>query len=788
MRRAGRPASPTGGVAPVPAPEIVPALDLLQGLDAIVWEADPRTFRFRFVSDRAEAILGYPVARWLEEPDFWVAHLHPEDRERTVAACRAATEAGRDHALEYRMVAADGRAVWLQDLVRVVTDGAGRPVALRGVMVDVTDRRRAEEELRRSEERYRLLFEGSPQPMWIYDTGSLRFLAVNDAAVRLYGYAREEFLAMTIEGIRTPEDVPRVRELVRGPRPAVHRVGRRVHRRKDGTPLPVDVVSFAVDFDGRPARLVLATDATEIARAEEERRLAEEERRRAEERFRALVEHLPAIVYIDEPDPGRGGLARPVYVSPQVETILGYSPEEWLSDPDLWLRVMHPADRERVREEDRRTEETGEPFDVEYRALTREGRTVWFHDVAVPLEEAGERRRWMGVMLDVTARKAAEEELTERDAHLRLLLEEVPAVIWSVDPELRFTSSTGGGLSALGLRPGEVVGTTLEEFFGTDDPAFPAIAAHRRALAGEPVDYELVWAGRSYHSHVEPLRGADGTVRGAVGVAIDLTDRNAAEEELRRSYELLRRTDAQRRELMARLVRAQEEERRRIAADIHDDAVQKMTAVGLRLEALARRVQGEEARELLARLQATVGTTIGRLRTLLFELRPPALDRAGLADALREHLAQLRDEAGLSVHLEDRAPGPLPEEIKITAYRIAQEALANVRKHAAARSVRVVLDALDGGLLVRVADDGAGFRPAEPSVAGPGHLGLESMRERAEQAGGWLQVRSRPGAGTTVEAWLPLTGDATSPGPGAPTHGSRGPAVPTHGSPDPSAP
>ncbi|HWO69826.1 MAG TPA: PAS domain S-box protein, partial [Actinomycetota bacterium] len=426
----------------MPAPEILPALDLLQGLDAIVWEADPATLRFRFVSDRAEAILGYPVARWLEQPDFWVAHLHPEDRERTVAACLAATEAGRDHALEYRMVAADGRAVWLRDAVRVVTDGAGRPVALRGVMVDVTDRRRAEDELRRSEERYRLLFERNPQPMWIFDTESLRFLAVNDAAVRLYGYSREEFLAMTIEDIRPPEDVPRVRALVRGRRPEVHRVGRRIHRRKDGSPLPVDIVSFAVDFDGRPARLVLATDATEIARAEEERRRAEEERRRAEERFRTLVENLPAIVYIDEPDASRGGRARPVYVSPQVETILGYSPEEWLADPDLWLRVVHPEDRGRVEEADLRTEETGEPFDVEYRALARDGRAVWFHDVAVPLEDTGGGRRWMGVMLDVTARRAVEEELAEREAHLRLLLEEVPAVIWSVDADLRFTSST----------------------------------------------------------------------------------------------------------------------------------------------------------------------------------------------------------------------------------------------------------------------------------------------------------------------------------------------------------
>ena len=119
--------------------------DLVQTIDAIVWEADPATFQFTFVSDRAEAILGYPVAQWLAEPDFWVNHLHPADREQAVAFCVAATAEGRDHEFEYRVLAADGRVVWLRDLVRVVKDKAGRVRQLRGVMVDITARKRTEE-------------------------------------------------------------------------------------------------------------------------------------------------------------------------------------------------------------------------------------------------------------------------------------------------------------------------------------------------------------------------------------------------------------------------------------------------------------------------------------------------------------------------------------------------------------------------------------------------------------------------------------------------------------------
>src|SRR6185436_20813019 len=94
-------------------------LELVDTLDAIVWEGDARTLSFSFVSQRAEKILGYPLSRWLEDPTFWVDHLHPEDRERAVQFCQEATRAGEDHAIEYRMIAADGRLVWLRDLVRV---------------------------------------------------------------------------------------------------------------------------------------------------------------------------------------------------------------------------------------------------------------------------------------------------------------------------------------------------------------------------------------------------------------------------------------------------------------------------------------------------------------------------------------------------------------------------------------------------------------------------------------------------------------------------------------------
>ena len=120
---------------------------LVESVQAIVWSADPDTFRFTYVSPEAETLLGYPVGRWIDNAAFWPSRIHPEDRDRVIADCTAATAAGQDHTIEYRMIAADGRIVWLRDIVRVVM-GAERPRELIGVMVDITDRKRAEEEIR----------------------------------------------------------------------------------------------------------------------------------------------------------------------------------------------------------------------------------------------------------------------------------------------------------------------------------------------------------------------------------------------------------------------------------------------------------------------------------------------------------------------------------------------------------------------------------------------------------------------------------------------------------------
>ncbi len=209
-----------------------------------------------------------------------------------------------------------------------------------------------------------------------------------------------------------------------------------------------------------------------------------------------------------------------------------------------------------------------------------------------------------------------------------------------------------------------------------------------------------------------------------------------------------------RRVLMCRLVRAQEEERKRIAVEIHDDAVQVMTAVNLHLSPLIEHLEGQEYQREGRQVQETVRLTIGRLRRLLFQLIPPELQLYGLASSLRLLLETLQEDSGVRWELEDRLIEEPAPGAALVVYRIVQEALGNVRKHTGASNVRLRVASGEGGVDVRIEDDGCGT--SRTTQHEPGHLGVVGMGARAEMSGGRLRVGSVPGHGTIIEFWIPI--------------------------------
>jgi two-component system sensor histidine kinase UhpB len=217
---------------------------------------------------------------------------------------------------------------------------------------------------------------------------------------------------------------------------------------------------------------------------------------------------------------------------------------------------------------------------------------------------------------------------------------------------------------------------------------------------------------------------------------------------------LLDRIEDERRRSGQLAMRAQEEERRRLARDLHDEVNQALTAILLRLEALAQETPAERAAEV-AELKRLVNRAMEGLLTLARQLRPSALDDHGLVPAVQAQLKRFSARTGVEVRMRTEGePNDLPEVMQIAIFRVAQEALTNVARHAGATAVEVDLREEDGRAELRVRDDGSGFDPGgipRAGSEGPGAgLGLGGMAERARLVGGELDVRSAPGGGTSV--------------------------------------
>ncbi|GBC87274.1 Oxygen sensor histidine kinase NreB [bacterium HR12] len=631
----------------------------------------------------------------------------------------------------------DGTTIWVEAASAEIPFGDRRARLV--VSVDVTERERALAELRASEARLRALVGSIDEVLFEFDRAGtcLGIWTVNEA---LLVAPREEMLGRTVVELVGEE---------RG-RPITEAIARVIDTGRpetieydvdlaDGTHWALARIAPIAGPEGRPRTAsFLARDITSRVRAEQELR-------RAEERWRTLVEQLPAVVLVERPSPDPREILVE-YVSPQIEPLYGYTAEEIRSDPSLFFRTLHPEDRERVIAANARAEETGEPFDETYRVVRRDGRVVWVRSTSRLIRDAeGRPQEWVGVEMDVTAQMEAQEALRLAEERYRLVVENAWDLVVLVAPDERIVYASPRHLEVLGRSPEELVGLSA---FAFQDPETAAAgrAAFRRAVERkEPAPGQRFTVRRRDGSTVvlegagwRPILDERGEVSLVLGIARDVTDLVRAEQE--------------RRELLARLVSAQEEERARIAADIHDDPVQAMVAVAMQLDLLAEECEGSPALARVRRLRDSVGRAVTRLRTLLFELAPPSIE-AGLAQAVME-LGARDDGLGFALSVEDRSARELPMEARTAAFRIVQEALTNVRKHARARHAWVRIADEDGGVRIVVEDDGVGIPPGGVEVS-PGHFGLRSMRERAALFGGRLEVGPRPEGGTRVTAWLP---------------------------------
>jgi two-component system, cell cycle sensor histidine kinase and response regulator CckA len=383
--------------------------------------------------------------------------------------------------------------------------------------------------LKESELRYRMLFESNPHPMWVYDLETLRFLAVNETAIRDYGYTREEFLGMTIRDIRPAEDIPRLEQALAqlstaSTRPRIWRL-----RRKDGSIFNVEISSNTYTENGRPARLALALDVTERTKAEAA--LLE-----SEERFRLAILATNDAVWSFDVASGT------VHWSERYTTAFGRPPET-ASSWQWWIDQIHPDDRERTTNSLRKViDGTASHWSGEYRFLRADGEWADIHDQAhIARDHEMKATKIVGAMRDVTERNRADRELRRTSELLRAIVEGTTDAIFAKDLTGKYLLFNEAAARFVGKSVAEVVGRADFELFGDVDSAKIRANDARVIATGEIVTHEevLTAAGvtRTYLATKGPYRDGSGKIIGVLGISRDITERLHAETERRRLAE-----------------------------------------------------------------------------------------------------------------------------------------------------------------------------------------------------------------------------------------------------------
>jgi len=514
---------------------------LVLGLsNTIVWEADPDTLRLTFVSPAAEALLGYPIAQWLTEENFWIDHIHPDDREKVLVYCRQEIQAGRDHQLEYRLIAADGRTVWLRDRAYVATLENGKR-QIRGVMHDVTQEKEAELRLREGEERFRQMCEIAPVMIWLTDPCG-RFLHANRTLREFWNIEENEVSEFSWASKLHPEDFCEVRQKVQTALATRSCFTLQARFRNASDEYRVLKINAQPRFSCTGAFLGFIGINVDLTNEIQ----AFEALRESEERFERFMHHLPGFAWIKD----RSG--RYVFANAATAKALDTTPDKLKGRTDDELLPAHLAAKFRARDvatlETGKSQQTVEAF---------EGRDGWPRYSLVskfPIPDAtGKPRLVGGIAIDVSKLKAAEEQIAKLNDDLRHRVEELEALLNALpigvfiahDPQCRQITMNPAGAAMLRLPldanasksgpdadrlPFRVLKNGVE--VAPEDLPMQRAARTGQAVVGEVVD--IVFddgTSRVLYEHASPLFDASGGVRGCVGVFDDITERKRAEQQ-----------------------------------------------------------------------------------------------------------------------------------------------------------------------------------------------------------------------------------------------------------------
>jgi PAS domain S-box-containing protein len=625
-----------------------------------------------------------------------------------------------------------------------IQDESGAVVGISAIVFDVTAQMTVERALREREQRYTLFFQKANDGLFMFRVSREgvpgKFLDANETACRMLGYSREELLEMSPADFRGPEVGPDPNHFLRQALHTGHAVFEREIRSKMGARMPVEISATPFDLGGQPALFTIIRDISERKRAEAELRKSTD----LNEQVLASVQE--GIVVADRE-------SRLVAWNPFMEALSRVKKQEALGRnafelfPFLGgLGVEALANRALAGEYI-----SGLDFPFQNIAT---GRSGWVSVSTGPLRDSnGHIVGTLSTLRDITQAKQMEAALWESSEFNRQVIETTSEGIVVLDRDLKTLLWNPFMEGVSGVPAGRMRGTNPFSLF-------PFLRKEnldelcQRALRGESCaapdfEYSVPQTAKSGWAavRVSPLRNSEQQIIGVLANIREISESKQREEELRR--------------LSSRLLQLQDDERRRIARDLHDTFSQRVLAASLNLALLEQSAKSldERARAALSETREIIDNFGKEIRSLSYLLHPPVLDELGLASALEEFAAGFGERSGIQVELEI-APriGRLLQEAETALFRIVQESLANVQRHSGSATAQIRLYKEDSRLVLEIADQGqwkSRRRMVEGRIGAERlGVGIPGMRERIRQLGGALEVESSA-TGTTVRAVLP---------------------------------
>lgn len=777
-------------------------------------------------------------------------------------------KAGEVNGYEFEMVRKDGTVITVAYEGKIGYDKFGNFKQTHCIFEDISKRKQAEDELRKSEEKYRFMFHDNPQPNWIFDTETLEFLEVNEAALQLYGYTKAEFLSMKATDIRPAEDLQAFLEDFKKNSGSLNLAGEWRHIKKNGDIIYVEIISHPVVYNGREARHIMITDNTE-------RRLAQKALKQANDQLERLYNSLDeAIFSVDSIE------NKVIYASKACELIFDYPFESFLIHPDLWYKLVIPEDRHIV-DEAMSTLIQGQKFYNVFRKLDSNGQIQWIEVNINPTYDTNRKLiRVDGIASDITMRKKVEINLVESELNFRRSISESPVGIRiiTVDGKTVYTNKTflelydfkdieefkntpasvrytaesyiehlnrknlrKAGLEfydyeiSIQCRNGEVrhlkvtrkeimwnavkhfqiinlditkqrnaeeqlrklsiaveqspdaicitdpegkieyvnpqtirlTGYSKEELIGVKTSIFNSDTKPKAYFEElwKTIKSGKVWQGELLNKKknaelywesitISPIFDKDNRITHFLGIKEDIGDKKQSEKALLDSQEQLR-------QFASHIQNIREEEKVALAREIHDDLGQILVVLKIETGLLKLKVMSADSNQKpedlvpkFNKILELIDNTIKTSRRIMNGLRPELLEIHGFVGATNEYIKDFEMRNKIECEFECKVPDiVMNKQQSLAFFRILQESMNNIVKHAKASKVTVLLKVEKNKLMLEISDNGVGI---DKNIATrKDAYGMIGMKERMILLNGTMRIESKVGKGTKVKAEIP---------------------------------